>query len=112
MYPTILNMVVEALVHHWIFLVVEVAGGQCGWGREVLHCAASFYSYDGLVASMYPVWFQGAFEILTRLFNMVGIQENVGNMVGMLWRPCRAVGTHLEADYKRRMTGEGINYRA
>ena len=40
MYPTIFNVVVDALLRHCISLVSGGVGGQYGWGREVLHRAA------------------------------------------------------------------------
>ena len=43
---TIFNVVVESVVHHWILLVAGGAGGQDGWGREVFHHAAFFYTDD------------------------------------------------------------------
>ena len=36
---TILNVVVDAVVSHCIYLVEGGAGGQEEWGREVLHRA-------------------------------------------------------------------------
>ena len=59
--PTILNMVVGALVCHWISLVSGGAGGNYRWGREVLHRTEFYYADDGLVTSTYPVWLQVAF---------------------------------------------------
>ena len=52
------------------------------------------------------------FDIIIRLFDSVGIQNKVVKMAGMLCRPCRMVGTQLEAAYERWITGEGIIYRA
>ena len=62
---TIFNGVMDALVHHWILLVEVGAGGNCGWGREVIHCAVIFYVYYGLVTSAEPVWLQVSFDTLT-----------------------------------------------
>ena len=53
--PTIFSVVVDAVVCHWILLVVGDAGEKYGWGREVIHCAAFFFADDGLVASSDPV---------------------------------------------------------
>ena len=53
--PTILNMAVDAVVRHWVLLVVGCAGFQDGWWREVLHRTAFFYAEDGLVTSIDPV---------------------------------------------------------
>ena len=92
--PTIFNVVVSALMCHWISLVSGGAGGQCGWGREVLHRTEFYCTDDGLVISTDPVWLQGPFDNLTRLFDRVRIWKNVTKTVVMLCRPCRAVGTH------------------
>ena len=46
---TILNLLVDAVVRHWISLATGGKGGHNGWGREVLHRAAFFYVDDGLV---------------------------------------------------------------
>ena len=56
--PTILNMVVDAVVCHWILLVVGGAGEHGGWGREVLHCAIFLYADGGLDLSLDLVWMQ------------------------------------------------------
>ena len=111
MSPTIFNVVVDAVVRHCVSLVVEGAEGPDGRGVEVLICTLLLYADDILIASTNPVWMQRAFLILTGLFDRVGIQINVLNMKGMLYRPCHAVGTHLEEAYKRRMTGAGLTYR-
>ena len=110
--PTIFNVVVDAVVHHWILLVARGAVGQDGWGREVLHCATFLYDDDSLVASTDPVWLQGAFDTLSGLFNRVGLHTNAGKTVGMLYFPCCTVGIQLEASYRRRMTGEELTHRA
>ena len=103
--PTILNVVVDSVVRHWVSLVVWGAGGQGGWGREVPHRSDLFYAYDGLVVSTDPDWLKGGFDTLTRLFDRVGLQNNVGKTVRVLCRPWCAVGTKLEAAYERQITG-------
>ena len=73
------------MVRHWISLEEGGAVGQDGWVREVKHCSAFLYADDGLVASTDLVWLKGAFDTLTRLFDMVELQENVGKTVGMIY---------------------------
>ena len=109
---TILNVVVDVVVHHWILLVSGDAGGHDRWGREVLHQAPILYADYRLVASTDPVWLQGAFDTLIRLFDRVGLWKNVGKTVGVICRPCYALGTQREADYKLKMNGEGLTYRS
>ena len=53
----------------------------------MIHRIAFFYADDRLVSSADPVWFQGVFDTLTRFFGRVGLCKNVGEMVGMLYRP-------------------------
>ena len=70
-------------------------GVQDVWGREMLHRAAFFYAYCGLVASVDPFWLQGAVDTPTRLFNRVGLRKNVRKTVMMLYCPLHAVGSQL-----------------
>ena len=64
-----------------------------------------------MVASSDPCWLQGAFNTLVGLFDRVSLRNNVRNTVGMVCRPCQAVGNQLEAAYGRRITGEVPTYR-
>ena len=85
--PTVLNMAVETLMRQWISMVAGGAGVQDGWGREVIHCTVFFCADNSLVTSNNPIWMQGKFITLTGLFYRMGIQKNVGKIVGMLCRP-------------------------
>ena len=53
----------------------------------------------------------GAFITLVGMFDWAVLRTNIGKTVRMVCRPCQAAGTHLEAAYKRRMTGAGLSYR-
>ena len=46
--------------------------------------SALFYAYNGLLVPPCPDSFQEALYILTCLFNMVVLQNNVEKMVGMI----------------------------
>ena len=67
--PTILNVVVDAVVRHWVTLAVKEAETRGGRGREGRHQAALFYVDDGMVASSDPCWLQWAFYTLVGLFD-------------------------------------------
>ena len=85
--PTIFNVVVDAVVRHWVTLSVEDAekrGERGGWGR---HQAALFYADDGMVVSSDPRWLQWAFNALVSLFERVGLRTNVGKTVSITCRP-------------------------
>ena len=51
LFPTIFNVVVDAVVHHWVEEMVESTGGQSGCGREVIHQNTLFYADEGMIAS-------------------------------------------------------------
>ena len=82
----------DAVVHCWILLMAVGAGGQDRRRREVIHRVTLFYVDEFLVASTELVYLQGEFDTLTGLFDRSGIWKNIGNMVGMLCRPCHVVG--------------------
>ena len=53
---TIFNVVVDAVVRHWVTLAVEEAEKRGERGREGRHQAALFYADDGMVVSSDPRW--------------------------------------------------------
>ena len=65
----------------------ERAGGHDGCKRERRNRGAFFYADDGMVPSTDPDWLQGAFEILTGMFNIVRLWTKTVNMVGMFYCP-------------------------
>ena len=52
--PTIFNMVVDAVVRHWVQGVVEEAEAQGELGQEGRHHGELFYANSGMVASSDP----------------------------------------------------------
>ena len=52
--PTIFNVVVDAVVRHWVEVMVEREGGQDGNRKEGQHQRALFYADDGMVTSSEP----------------------------------------------------------
>ena len=52
--PTIFNVVVDAVVQHWVLLMAGGIGEPDRWGRKVIHCTILFYVDNGLVASTEP----------------------------------------------------------
>ena len=57
-------------------------------GELIQTLTAIFYAEDGLVASPESDHFQGAFDVLTGLFDQVGLHTNVGNMASTAFRKC------------------------
>ena len=56
--PTIFNVVVDAVVCHWVTMVLADAEKKGERGKEGRHQAALFYADDGMVASSDPHWLQ------------------------------------------------------
>ena len=52
--PTIFNVVVDAMVRHWVEVMAETAGRQDRRGREGRYQNAHFYADDIMVASSDP----------------------------------------------------------
>ena len=106
-FPTILNVVSDAVVRHWVMVMVEGAEEWGERGQEGRHQASLFYADDGMVALSDPRWIHGAFSTLVGLFDKVGMRTNVRKTVDMVCSPCQTPGTQLGKAYGQRMTGEG-----
>ena len=81
--PTIFNVVVDAVVRHWVTIAVTQAENRRERGREGRHQDALFYADDGMLASCDPQWLQWAFTQLVGLFDRVGLNTNSGKTVSM-----------------------------
>ena len=106
--PTIFNVVVDAVVIHWVKMALDEEEKK---GNEGRHQAALLYAEDGMISSSNPRWIQLAFNSLVSLFERVGLRTNVGKTVSMVCRPCQAAGTQSIATYGRKITGEGTTYQ-
>ena len=109
--PTIFNVVVDAVVIHWVEVMVESADKQSRNRQEERHQNAFYYADDGMVVSLDPRWIQGAFSTLLGMFDRVLLKTNVRKTVGMVFRQCQASVTQSEVVYGQRMTGTGPSYR-
>ena len=109
--PTIFNVVVNALVRHWVLVMVEGAEEQGGRRKYGRHQNPLFYADDGMVTSSDPRWLKRAFSTLVGLFDRVGLWTNARKTDGMVCHPFQAVDTQLQVAYGRRMTGEVRSYR-
>ena len=56
--PTIFNVVVYAVVRHWVAVMVESVDEQSGRRQEGRQQNALFYADDSMVASLDPRWIQ------------------------------------------------------
>ena len=54
--PTIFNVVVDAVVRHWLMGVVAESEARVDLKQDGRHQAVLFYADDGMVALSDPVW--------------------------------------------------------
>ena len=106
--PTIFNMVVDAVVRHWVTMALDEAEKRGERGKECRHQTALFYADEGMLSSSDPCWLQWAFNALVGLFEHVEIHKKMGKTVSMVCRPCQAAGNQSEAAYGRKMMGERL----
>ena len=105
--PTIFNMLVDAVVCHWVTLVAGKEEVPYGFGWLVQWLAAFFYVDSRLLAPPRPTRPQVALSVFTGLFDKVGLQTNINKIVVMVCQPFYIVDGHLEEAYTRRITGMG-----
>ena len=95
---------VDAVVRHWLMIVVEEAAGTEGFVRTVYRMASLFYMDDSLLSLTHPEWIKRVFEILVGIFDWVGLRKNVRKMVGMVCHTYHIIGQHSDSAYMCRMT--------
>ena len=108
--PTLFNVVVDAVIRHWLEGLQAEKEEKDAEGGEG-HFSAVFYKDDGMVGATDPKWLQGAFSALVAIFDRVGLLTNVDKTVSMDCQPCRAgSGNRTAEGYRRRVTGEGLSF--
>ena len=109
--PTIFNVVVYAVVRHWVTVVIAGAEERSERGQEGRNQSALFYVDNGMVVYSDPRWIQDVFNTLVGLFDSVDLWTHVRKTVSMVCRTFQAAGNQPEAAYERRITGEDPTYR-
>ena len=82
--PTISNVVVDAVIRHWVTVVTPTEAGTGGLGLTIIDLAENLYSNDGLVVSTQPERLLREFDVLTGLFDRFGLRINTVKTVGMV----------------------------
>ena len=85
--------------------------GTEGFVQDIQRLAKYFYADDGFLASTRATRLQRVFNVLTELFDRVGLRTNVGKTVSMACQPCCAIGGHSSEAYGLRMTGWGLTHQ-
>ena len=66
--PTLFNIVMDAVIHHWVVVVAAAEVSLEGLGMSIKDLAAYLYADDGLVASTQPKRMLRVFDVLAGLF--------------------------------------------
>ena len=83
---TIFNVVVDAVVRHWLEGLQNATKEKGATGGEG-HFSVVFYADDRMVGALDPAWLQGAFSALVAIFDRVGLCTNVDKNVSMACHP-------------------------
>ena len=92
--PTIFNLMVDAIVREWVRVLQEVHGMGLEDVRRLMAC---FYADDGLIVARDPEDLQVAFDVLTGLFDRVGLRTNTTKTEAMVFLPGK-IRTPLTAE--------------
>ena len=111
LYPTIFNMVVDAVIRHWLTVVTPTEAVTVGLGLKIIDLEAYFDANYVLLASNQPERLHRDFDVLTGLFGRVGLCTNTANMVGMVCNPCHAPGGMEGGYYTRQTTRKDPTFR-
>ena len=87
--PNTFNVVVDAVVSHWLTGVIADTEERDDCGKEGRHQTALFYADDGMVASSDYCWLQGAFNTPVDLFDRVGLRKMSGRQLAWSATPAR-----------------------
>ena len=79
---------------------------------KIHRMASFFYVDDGLIASTFPDWIQWAIEVLMVLFKLVGLWENYGKTVRLIFQIYHIFVRNSDTAYGQWMTGERGTYRS
>ena len=93
--PTIFNMVVEAVIRHWVVLVMGEEAVSDSFGRLIQCLVAFFYAHNSLIDSPRPARIQADLDVFMVLFDRVGLHTTVNKTVEMLCHPCHIVFGNL-----------------
>ena len=97
---------------NWLMIVMEEAVVSDGFEMEIHRMASLFYLYDGIITSTCPYWIQWDVDILTGIFEWLGLWGNHGKKVRLVFQICHIFVRNSNTVYVRWMMEEGETYRS
>ena len=80
----ILNVVVDAVIRHWVVVVAPTKDSMEVLGLSIQELTAYLYADNGLIVSTRPERLQREFDVLTGIFDWVGLRTNTRKIVSMV----------------------------
>ena len=81
-------MVVDAVTRNWVMVVLNEEAGMEGFGRAVQALTVLLYEKNGILEYPRIDLIQKTLEVLTGLFDWVGLWTNMVKVVGMTFQTC------------------------
>ena len=110
-YPMVFNVVLESVIWNWVTEVAPAEAGEEGIRETIQELVVLFYVDYGLVALPSFESLKTAFNVVTYLFDRLGILINVWKMTIKACRTFYLPGGFLESAYTRKVTGVGPSYQ-
>ena len=108
---TVLNVVLDAVIRHWVTVVAPTESGAEGLGDTIQELAKFSYVDERLVLPPWPERLQRALNVIAEIFDQVGLHKNSGKMVIIACQPCFIPGVLTNLEYTRRLTGISPSYQ-
>ena len=109
--PTIFNVVVHDVIRNWMMVVEPTEIGEDGHRDKIQELEDFFYVYDGIYTPPWTERLPRVFNVLTDIFNRVGLHKNSRKTVSMTCWPCYTPGVLSELEYTRKVTGVDSSYQ-
>ena len=110
LYTKLFNVVMDAVIRHWVAMAAATEEGIDGLNLSIQDLVAYFYSDNGLIASTQPERTHQALNILTGLFDKVGLRTNTEKMMSMACQTCHTPVIMSVEAYERLTTGIGPTF--
>ena len=109
--PNLLNIVVDAVFRHWLMILAEEKTGPRVFDHTVQHISELFYSDNRIIVSTQWECIQWEFDVMTGIFEWVGLKTNAKKIVTMVCQPYHITGRHSGVTYLQLITDEGPSHR-
>jgi Reverse transcriptase (RNA-dependent DNA polymerase)/Ulp1 protease family, C-terminal catalytic domain len=110
--PNAFNIQIDSVIRHWLHLTLNSdSPTHQGLGRSVEHILALFYADDGCISTQDHEWLQHALNVLSQLFQRIGLYTNTQKTALMTSQPPTPHINLSKEAYQRKVTGLGPSFQ-